>query len=99
MTMDYSFVELEFQDEIQSILKSIIKLSSKIRSLKDLLVMVSRPNYKSLEVIKKISDMHFRIFEYNGSTMIAAIKPQLFLYNVQTDYSQGFPSAALQESA
>ena len=43
-------------------------MSSKIRSFKDLLVMVSRPNYKSLEVIKKISDMHFRIFEYNGST-------------------------------
>ena len=98
VTMDYSFVELEYQGEIQSILKSIIKMSSKIRSFKDLLVMVSRPNYKSLEVIKKISDMHFRIFEYNGSTMIAAIKPQLFLYNVQTDYSQGFPSAALQES-
>ncbi|MGA9943356.1 MAG: hypothetical protein WBP88_15300, partial [Nitrososphaeraceae archaeon] len=96
--MDYSFVELEYQNEIQSILKSIIKMSSKIRSFKDLLVMVSRPNYKSLEVIKKISDMHFRIFEYNGSTMIAAIKPQLFLYNVQTDYSLGFPSAALQES-
>ena len=81
VTMDYSFVELEYQGEIQSILKSIIKMSSKIRSFKDLLVMVSRPNYKSLEVIKKISDMHFRIFEYNGSTMIAAIKPQLFLYN------------------
>jgi hypothetical protein len=98
VTMDYSFVELEYQDEIQSILKSIIKMSSTIRSFKDLLVMVSRPNYKSLEVIKKISDIHLRIFEYNGSTMIAATKPQLFLYNVQTDYSQGFPSAALQES-
>lgn len=98
VTMDYSFIELEYQSEIQSILKGIIKLSRTIRSFKDLLVMVSRPNYKSLEVMKSISDMHLRIFEYDGTTMLAAIKPQLFLYNIQTDYSQGFPCAILQES-
>jgi KaiC/GvpD/RAD55 family RecA-like ATPase len=98
VTMDYSFVELEYQNEIQSILKSIIKMSNTIRSLKDLLVMVSRPGYRSLEVIKKISDIHLRIFEYDGTTMLAAVKPQLFLFNIQTDYSQGFPSASLQES-
>jgi hypothetical protein len=30
--------------------------------------------------------------------MLAAIKPQLFLFNVQVDYSQGFPNASLRES-
>ncbi len=98
VSLDYSFVELEYQSEIQSILKSIIKLSRSVRSFKDLLVMVSRPNYKSLEVMKNISDMHLRIFEHDGTTMLAAIKPQLFLYNIQADYSQGFPCAILQES-
>jgi len=98
ITSDYSFVELEYQDEMQSILKSIIELSRLVRSSNDLLVMVSRPNYKSLEVMKSVSDIHLRIFEYDGATMLAAIKPQMFLYNVQTDYSQGFPSAALLDS-
>jgi hypothetical protein len=60
--------------------------------------MVSRPNYKSLEVMKSVSDIHLRIFEYDGATMLAAIKPQMFLYNIQTDYSQGFPSASLLDS-
>jgi KaiC/GvpD/RAD55 family RecA-like ATPase len=98
ITSDYSFVELEYQDEMQSILKSIIELSRLVRSSNNLLVMVSRPNYKSLEVMKSVSDIHLRIFEYDGATMLAAIKPQMFLYNVQTDYSQGFPSAALVDS-
>ena len=98
ITSDYSFVELEYQSEIQSILKSIIDLSRLVRSSNNLLVMISRANYKSLEVMKSVSDIHLRIFEYDGATMIAAIKPQLFLCNVQTDYSQGFPSAALVDS-
>lgn len=98
VTSDYSFVELEYQDQIQSILKSIIELSRLVRSSNNLLVMVSRPNYKSLEVMKSVSDIHLRIFEYDGATMLAAIKPQMFLYNVQTDYSQGFPSASLVDS-
>jgi hypothetical protein len=98
VTSDYSFVELEYQDQIQSILKSIIELSRLVRSSNNLLVMVSRPNYKSLEVMKSVSDIHLRIFEYDGATMLAAIKPQMFLYNVQTDYAQGFPSAYLLDS-
>ncbi len=98
VTSDYSFVELEYQDQIQSILKSVIEFSRLVRSSNNLLVMVSRPNYKSLEVMKSVSDIHLRIFEYDGATMLAAIKPQMFLYNVQTDYSQGFPSACLVDS-
>ena len=98
ITSDYSFVELEYQAEIQAILKSIIELSRLVRSSNNLLVMVSRPNYRSLEVMKSISDIHLKIFEYDGATMFAAIKPQMFLYNIQTDYSHGFPSAALLDS-
>ncbi|MGB7954519.1 MAG: hypothetical protein WCF23_11105 [Candidatus Nitrosopolaris sp.] len=64
--------------------------------------MISRLNYKSLDVMMNVSDMHLRIFEYDGAAMLAAmlaaIKPQLFLFNVQVDYSQGFPNAALRES-
>jgi hypothetical protein len=48
--------------------------------------------------MKSVSDIHLRIFEYDGATMLAAIKPQMFLYNIQTDYSQGFPSASLLDS-
>lgn len=98
LSMDCSFMELEYQNEVHSILRSIIKLSSVVRSFKDLLVMVSRPGYKSLEVIKKLSDIHLKVFEYDGTTMLAAIKPQLFMFNVQTDFSQGFPAAVLLES-
>lgn len=98
VTVDYSFIELEYQHEIQSILKSIIEISRTIRASNDLLIGVSRPNYKSLEVMRSVSDIHLRIFEYDGACMLAAIKPQLFLYNIQTDYSQGFPNAVLQES-
>jgi hypothetical protein len=98
ITSDYSFVELEYQDQIPSILKSIIELSRLVRSSNNLLVMVSQPNYKSLEVMKSVSDIHLRIFEYDGATMLAAIKPQMFLYNIQTDHSLGFPSASLLDS-
>lgn len=99
ITIDYSFVELEYRDDMHSVLKSIIDLCRLVRASGDLLVMISRPNYKTLEVIKSVSDMHLRIFEYNGATMLAAIKPQLFLCNIQTDFSKGYPNARLLESA
>ena len=66
MTIDYSFVELEYQNEIQLILKSIIEMSRLTRRSNDLLIMVSRPNYRSLDVMRSISDMHLRVFEYDG---------------------------------
>ncbi|HEX5186366.1 MAG TPA: hypothetical protein VFV86_05695, partial [Nitrososphaeraceae archaeon] len=72
---------------------------SQIRSSNDLLIMVSRPNYKSLDVMKSISDMHLKLFEFNGSVMLAAIKPQFFLYNVQTDQNAGYPRARFLESS
>jgi hypothetical protein len=97
-TIDYSFVELEYQDEIQLILKSIIEMSRLTRRSNDLLIMVSRPSYRSLDVMKSISDMHLRVFEYEGVLMLAATKPQLFLYNIQADFSGGFPNSFLQES-
>jgi KaiC/GvpD/RAD55 family RecA-like ATPase len=98
VSVDYSFVELEYQTENTHILKSIIELSRLVRSSHDLLIMVSRSNYKSLEVMKNVSDIHLKVFEYDGATMLAVIKPQLFLCNIQTDYKNGFPSAVLQES-
>jgi hypothetical protein len=98
VSVDYSFVELEYQTENTHILKSIIELSRLARSSHDLLIMVSRSNYKSLEVMKNVSDIHLKVFEYDGATMLAVIKPQLFLCNIQTDYKNGFPSAVLQES-
>jgi KaiC/GvpD/RAD55 family RecA-like ATPase len=97
-TVDYSFVELEYQNEIELILKSIIELSRLIRRSNDLLIMVSRPNFRSLSVMRSVSDMHLRIFEYDGVLMLAATKPQLFLYNIQTNFAGGFPSSILQES-
>jgi len=98
VTTDYSFVELEHQSELQSILKSIIELSRIVRSSNNLLVMISRPGYRSLEVMKSVSDIHLRIFEYDGSTMVAALKPQMFICNIQTDYNQGFPNGVLLDS-
>lgn len=97
-SIDFSFVELEHQNEIQSILKSIVDISRLVRTSNDLLVMISRPRYKSLEIMKNISDIHLRIFEYDGATMLAAIKPQLFLSNIQTYYGRGFPNALIQDS-
>lgn len=97
-TIDYSFVELEYQNETQLILKSIIEMSRLTRKSNDLLIMVSRPNYRSLDVMRSISDMHLRVFEYDGVLMLAATKPQLFLYNIQSDFSGGFPNSILKES-
>jgi hypothetical protein len=99
ITIDFSFVELQYQNELLDIQKAIINCSSQIRSSNDLLIMVSRPNYKSLDVMKSISDIHLKLFEFNGSVMLAAIKPQFFLYNVQTDQNAGYPRARFLESS
>lgn len=98
ITIDYSFVELEYGDDLKYILKGIIDLCRIVRASEDLLIMISRPNYKTLEVMRSVSDLHMKIFEHYGAVMLAAIKPQLFLCNIQTDYSKGYPNARLLES-
>jgi hypothetical protein len=50
------------------------------------------PKYKSLDIMMKISDIRLEIFKYDRATMLAAFKPQLFLFNIQLDYSQGLPN-------
>ena len=99
VTVDFSFVELQYQNELLNIQKAIINFSSSIRSSNDLLIMVSRPNYKSLEVMKSVSDIHLKLLEFNGAVMLAAIKPQFFLYNVQTDQNAGYPRSHFIESS
>jgi hypothetical protein len=99
VTVDFSFVELQYQNELLDIQKAIINFSSNIRSFNDLLIMVSRPNYKSLEVMKSVSDIHLKLLEFNGAVMLAAIKPQFFLYNVQTDQNAGYPRSHLMDSS
>lgn len=78
--------------------KSIIELSRRVRKFDDLLITVSRPNYRSLDVLKSISDIHIKLFEHNGAVMMAAIKPQLFFYNIQNDYGEGYPKAVFLDS-
>lgn len=99
VTVDLSFVELQYQAELLDIQKAIINFSSKIRSNNDLLVMVSRPSYKSLDVMKSVSDIHLRFFEFNDAVMLASIKPQFFLYNIQTDQNAGYPRSNLLDSS
>ncbi|NOJ29790.1 MAG: hypothetical protein DA328_06450, partial [Nitrososphaeraceae archaeon] len=97
ITIDYSFVELDYPNE-PLIQKSIIELSRRVRKFNDLLITVSRPNYRSLDVLKSISDIHIKLFEHNGAVMMAAIKPQLFFYNIQNDYGEGYPKAVFLDS-
>ncbi len=97
ITIDYSFVELDYPNE-PLIQKSIIELSRRVRKFDDLLITVSRPNYRSLDVLKSISDIHIKLFEHNGAVMMAAIKPQLFFYNIQNDYGEGYPKAVFLDS-
>ncbi|HET9807575.1 MAG: ATPase domain-containing protein [Deltaproteobacteria bacterium] len=99
ITIDFSFVELQYQNELLDIQKAIINFSSQIRSSNDLLVMVSRPTYKSLDVMKSVSDIHLKLLEFNGAVMLAAIKPQFFLYNVQTDPNAGYPRSLFLDSS
>jgi hypothetical protein len=98
MTIDFSFLELKYQSDIESIRRSIVDLSRLLRTSDDLLVIVSRPVFKTLEVMKSVSDVHLKIFEYNGATMLTAVKPQLFLSNIQIESSLGFPRAMLRDS-
>jgi hypothetical protein len=99
VTVDFSFVELQYQAELLDIQKAIINLSSKIRSFNDLLIMVSRPSYKSLDVMKSVSDIHLKLLEFNDAVMLVSIKPQFFLYNIQTDQNAGYPRSNLLDSS
>lgn len=98
MSVDYSFVELAYQSQVDLILKALIENSRTVRHNKDLMIIVSRPGYRSLEVMKSVCDLHFRIFDREGTTFISALKPQLFLCNMQSSFESGYPQLLLEDS-
>lgn len=98
MSVDYSFLELAYQSEEKLILKSLIENSRMIRHNKDLLVVISRPGYKSLEIMKSVCDLHLRMFDHEGTIFLSALKPQLFLCNMQSSFENGYPQLILEDS-
>ena len=98
MSADYSFLELAYQSEEKTILKSLIENSRMIRHNKDLFVIISRPGYKSLEIMKSVCDLHLRMFDHEGTIFLSALKPQLFLCNMQSSFETGYPQLILEDS-
>jgi KaiC/GvpD/RAD55 family RecA-like ATPase len=98
MSIDYSFLELAYQSEEKLILKSLIENSRMIRHNKDLFVIISRPGYKSLEIMKSVCDLHLRMFDHEGTVFLSALKPQLFLCNMQSSFESGYPQLILEDS-
>jgi hypothetical protein len=98
MSADYSFLELAYQSDDKSVLKALVENSRMVRHNKDLFVIISRPGYKSIEIMKSICDVHLRIFDYEGTVFLAALKPQLFLCNLQSSFEKGFPQLILEDS-
>ena len=98
MSVDYSFLELAYQSEEKLILKSLIENSRMIRHNKDLFLIISRPGYKSLEIMKSVCDLHLRMFDHEGTIFLSALKPQLFLCNMQSSFESGYPQLILEDS-
>jgi KaiC/GvpD/RAD55 family RecA-like ATPase len=98
MSVDYSFLELAYQSEEKLILKSLIDNSRMIRHNKDLFLIISRPGYKSLEIMKSVCDLHLRLFDHEGTVFLSALKPQLFLCNMQSSFESGYPQLILEDS-
>ncbi len=98
MSADYSFLELAYQSEEKLILKSLIENSRMVRHNKDLFLIISRPGYKSLEIMKSVCDLHLRIFDHEGTIFLSALKPQLFLCNMQSSFESGYPQLILEDS-
>lgn len=98
MSIDYSFVELAYPSQEKLVLKAMIENARNIRHNKDLMIIISRPGFESLEVMKSVCDLHFRIFDHEGTTFVAALKPQLFLCNMQSSFKSGYPQLILEDS-
>ena len=98
MSADYSFLELAYQSEEKLILKSLIDNSRMVRHNKDLFLIISRPGYKSLEIMKSVCDLHLRLFDHEGTVFLSALKPQLFLCNMQSSFENGYPQLILEDS-
>ncbi len=98
MSVDYSFLELAYQSEEKLILKSLIDNSRMVRHNKDLFLIISRPGYKSLEIMKSVCDLHLRLFDHEGTVFLSALKPQLFLCNMQSSFENGYPQLILEDS-
>ena len=98
MSADYSFLELAYQSEEKLILKSLIENSRMVRHNKDLFMIISRPGYKSSEIMKSVCDLHLRMFDHEGTIFLSALKPQLFLCNMQSSFENGYPQLILEDS-
>lgn len=99
LQMDCSLLELAYYKNFDSIQNSIVHLSRYVRTKNDLLILSSRPNYKSSNIIKSLSDLYFTITNFEGTIFLSTEKPKLFLANIQSNFEKGYPNMELLESA
>ena len=99
LQMDCSLLELAYQNNIDLIQKSIIMTSRYVRANNDLQILSTRQGYKSARIIKSISDLYFRVLNYEGTVMLVTEKPHLFLSNIQANYENGYPNMHLLNSS
>jgi len=99
LQMDCSLLELAYPNNADSIQKSIIMTSRQVRANNDLQILSTRQGYKSTRIIKSVSDLYFRVLNYEGIVMLVTEKPHLFLSNIQANYENGYPSMHLLDSS
>ncbi len=75
LTYDLGLNEIKYFDRITELESRVIDVARKVRSSRDILVLLNRTGSHSLTLSKTLSDVHLHISEIDGVPLVSILKP------------------------
>jgi KaiC/GvpD/RAD55 family RecA-like ATPase len=86
---------IEYTYGNQDIMRELMTAVQKVREYKDALFVGVKQGSKFKQQLSDVSDLHLKIDEVEGASILYLVKPPSTLMHLTYDYSQGYPTVRL----
>ena len=87
-TIEYKYGNTEFMSPLMTAIQ-------KVREYRDLMVFGAKPGSQLKQKLSDVADLHMKIDEVEGASILYLIKPPSGLMHLTYDYTEGYPTVKL----
>jgi len=86
---------IEYTYGNQDIMRELMAVIQKVREYRDFMFVGVKQGSKIKQQLSDVSDLHMKIDEVEGASILYLVKPPSTLMNLTYDFSQGYPTVNL----
>ena len=87
-TIEYTYEDLD-------IMRPLMTAIQNVREYRDIMMFGVKPGSQVKQKLSDVSDLHMKIDEVEGASILYLLKPTSGLMHLTYDFSQGYPTVKL----